>query len=102
MGRYWTKEERKKHLEKSRERKHRQEVLLASQTIEENGDAVGRPLDRTHSGINRKTANNIDNTAKKHKTKRSHKEEVLGQAVPKVGPNAGNVNVLGLLSVTTV
>lgn len=30
MGRYWTKEERKKHMEKSKERRHRQESLIAS------------------------------------------------------------------------
>lgn len=29
-GRYWSKEERKKHLEKSRERRHRQESVIAS------------------------------------------------------------------------
>lgn len=38
MGRYWTKEERKKHMEKSKERRHRQETLIASknQQINEN------------------------------------------------------------------
>lgn len=30
MGRYWSKEERKKHMEKSRERRHRQETIIAS------------------------------------------------------------------------
>lgn len=30
MGRYWTKEERKKHMEKAKERRHRQESLIAS------------------------------------------------------------------------
>lgn len=30
MGRYWTKEERKKHMEKSKERRQRQESLIAS------------------------------------------------------------------------
>lgn len=38
MGRYWTKEERKKHMEKAKERRHRQESLIASknQQIHEN------------------------------------------------------------------
>lgn len=38
MGRYWTKEERKKHMEKSKERRYRQESLIASknQQITEN------------------------------------------------------------------
>lgn len=30
MGRYWPKEERKKHMEKSKERRQRQETLIAS------------------------------------------------------------------------
>lgn len=30
MGRYWTKDERKKHMEKAKERRHRQESLIAS------------------------------------------------------------------------
>lgn len=38
MGRYWTKEERKKHMEKAKERRHRQESLIATknQQIHEN------------------------------------------------------------------
>lgn len=41
MGRYWTKEERKKHMEKSKERRHRQESLIASknQQMHENSHA---------------------------------------------------------------
>lgn len=35
-GRYWSKEERKKHLEKSRERRHRQESVIASKNQQSN------------------------------------------------------------------
>lgn len=36
IGRYWTKEERKKHMEKSKERRHRQESLIASKNQQMN------------------------------------------------------------------
>ncbi|XP_060537378.1 PDZ domain-containing protein 4 isoform X2 [Cylas formicarius] len=106
IGRYWTKEERKKHLEKSRERKQRQEILLASRNIEEVTEDTMKHLDKTSS---RKTANNIDNTVKKHKTKgRTHKEGYDNfstvQEVIVHGPKVPNSNskMMGLLSVTTV
>lgn len=35
-GRYWTKEDRKKHMEKSRERRHRQESIIASKNQQMN------------------------------------------------------------------
>ncbi|KAF2883452.1 hypothetical protein ILUMI_22719 [Ignelater luminosus] len=110
IGKYWTKEERKKHLEKSRERKQRQEILLSSKNIEENCELVyQKPFDKIHSASAKKMANNLDNTAKKHKAKRVHKEgyhdfttvqEMLVHG-PKVIPNPSN-KVMGLLSVTTV
>ncbi|CAH0562515.1 unnamed protein product, partial [Brassicogethes aeneus] len=108
IGRYWTKEERKKHLEKSKERKQRQEILLASRNVDENNDIVLRPIEKTHSFSSKKAANNIDNTAKKHKTKRVHKEGYENFATvqdmlvhgPKV-PTPGT-KMVGLLSVTTV
>lgn len=110
IGRYWTKEERKKHIEKSRERKQRQEILLASRNIEENMDIIHpKSLDKNHMLLTKKLANNIDNTVKKHKSKKSHKDgvesfstvqEVLVHG-SKVVPNQ-NSKMLGLLSVTTV
>ncbi|XP_050314291.1 E3 ubiquitin-protein ligase PDZRN3 isoform X2 [Anthonomus grandis grandis] len=100
IGRYWTKEERKKHLEKSRERKQRQEILLASRNIDE------IPEEHVKSAT-RKAANNIDNTAKKHRStkSRTHKDKdgheegavVHGQKTPQ-----SNGKLTGLLSVTTV
>lgn len=35
-GRYWSKEDRKKHMEKSRERRHRQESIIASKNQQMN------------------------------------------------------------------
>lgn len=102
IGRYWTKEERKKHLEKSRERKQRQEILTASRHIEE--------ITEEHNikSSSRKVANNIDNTAKKHRTKsRPHKEKDGHDAAQDVighgqKPPQTNGKLMGLLSVTTV
>ncbi|XP_030756114.1 PDZ domain-containing RING finger protein 4 [Sitophilus oryzae] len=104
IGRYWTKEERKKHLEKSRERKQRQEILMASRNIEEVSE-------EQFKSSSRKAANNLDNTVKKHRSikSRTHKEKeghensvqevvVHGQKTP---PPA-NGKLIGLLSVTTV
>lgn len=110
IGRYWSKEERKKHLEKSRERKQRQEILLASKNIDENMEIIHpKGLDKPHILLSKKVANNIDNTAKKHKIKKNHKEcyenfstvqDVIVHG-PKVLPNQ-NSKMIGLLSVTTV
>lgn len=100
IGRYWTKEERKKHLEKSRERKQRQEILQASRNVEECAEKV-------HSATIKKVSNNIDNMAKKHKSKKMHKESCDNFNVQDVlvhGPKVANSNskMVGLLSVTTV
>ncbi|CAG9759276.1 unnamed protein product [Ceutorhynchus assimilis] len=102
IGRYWTKEERKKHLEKSRERKQRQEILTASRNIDD--------IAEEHiKSASRKVANNIDNTAKKHRTtkSRTHKDKDGHDVVQEVivhGQKAGQANgkLVGLLSVTTV
>lgn len=109
IGRYWTKEERKKHLEKSKERKQRQEILLASRSIEENSELViHKPVDKVHPISSKKAANNLDNTAKKHKSKRVHKEGYENFATVQEmivhGPKLPNSNskMMGLLSVTTV
>lgn len=109
IGRYWTKEERKKHVEKSRERKQRQEILLACKNIDENAEIIHSKSYDKNCLAAKKLVNNLDNTAKKHKTKKTHKEcyeniatvqEVLAHG-PKVVPNP-NSKMLGLLSVTTV
>ncbi|XP_017774042.1 PREDICTED: E3 ubiquitin-protein ligase PDZRN3 isoform X2 [Nicrophorus vespilloides] len=113
IGRYWTKEERKKHLEKSKERKQRQEILMAAKNIDENGDFIfHKTLDKSHgSMMNKKAANNLDNTVKKHKsTKKSQKSDVYENFSTvqevlvhgnKVSANQ-NSKMIGLLSVTTV
>lgn len=100
IGRYWTKDERKKHLEKSRERKQRQEILLASRNLEEN-------VDKAHSLTIKKVSNNIDNMAKKHKSRKSHKESYDNFNVQEVLVHGTKVSnppnkMVGLLSVTTV
>lgn len=84
--------------------------MLSSKNIEENCELVyQKPFDKIHSASAKKMANNLDNTAKKHKAKRVNKEgyhdfttvqEMLVHG-PKVIPNPSN-KVMGLLSVTTV
>ncbi|XP_022914767.2 PDZ domain-containing RING finger protein 4 isoform X1 [Onthophagus taurus] len=103
IGRYWTKEERKKHVEKSKERKQRQEILQAARHLDENVETQ-HPKDKL---VSKKTTNNIDNTAKKYKAKKVHTydnfstvQDVLLHG-PKSVPNQ-NSKMIGLLSVTTV
>lgn len=45
LGRYWPKEERKKHMEKSRERRQRQETLIATKMATKPNDEVQSSLD---------------------------------------------------------
>lgn len=49
-GRYWTKEDRKKHMEKSRERRHRQESIIATknQQMNEQYQNNGIPMTGNH------------------------------------------------------
>ncbi|KAF5270812.1 hypothetical protein FQA39_LY08329 [Lamprigera yunnana] len=100
MGKYWKKEDRKKHLEKSKERRQRQE----------NSEGVyQKPFDKVHSSSAKKNYANADNTNRKHKTKRTNKEEYHDFTTvqemlmhgPQVLPNS-NSKIMGLLSVTTV
>ncbi|KAK4872249.1 hypothetical protein RN001_016373 [Aquatica leii] len=100
MGKYWKKEDRKKHLEKSKERKQRLE----------NSDGVyQKPFDKVHSSSTKKSYTNADNSNKKHKAKRTNKEEYHDFTTvqemlmhgPQVLPNS-NSKIMGLLSVTTV
>ncbi|XP_018326054.1 E3 ubiquitin-protein ligase PDZRN3 isoform X2 [Agrilus planipennis] len=102
VGRYWTKEERKRHLEKSRERKQRQEILLASRYVENTEVRKNEKLAST----SKKASCSADPT-KKHKNKKGHKEGELTtvQDVLVHGPKMisnPNSKMIGLLSVTTV
>lgn len=86
-------------MEKSRERKQRQEILQASRNMEE--------CEVLQSATMKKVSNNIDNMAKKHKSKKVHKEPYENFNVQEVlvhGQKVANSNskMVGLLSVTTV
>lgn len=52
MGRYWTKEERKKHMEKSKERRHRQETLIASKNQQINENNAQHTIYNVNAGSN--------------------------------------------------
>ncbi|KAF5297830.1 hypothetical protein FQR65_LT09901 [Abscondita terminalis] len=100
MGKYWKKQDRKKHLEKSKERKQR---------LENSEGVYQKPFDKVHTCLTKKNYANADNSNKKHKTKRTNKEEYHDFTAvqemlmhgPQVLPNS-NSKVMGLLSVTTV
>lgn len=114
VGRYWTKEERKKHLEKSKERKQRQEILLASRHIEETSEIIPKAgtIDKNAAAcpLSKKVVNNMDNTVKRHKSKQKQKDcyenfatvqEHLANKPPTL-PTSQSSKMIGLLSVTTV
>lgn len=52
LGRYWPKEERKKHMEKSRERRQRQETLIATKMATKPNDAASEVQSTLEDGGN--------------------------------------------------
>ncbi|KAG7157590.1 PDZ domain-containing RING finger protein 4-like [Homarus americanus] len=122
LGRYWSREERKRHLEKERERRRRHELLRRQQQQQqqqvphapdeppsalrtctlENG--VHQALWRDHS-IRRKTSSTLETSHKKSSTsrKRDVEETAYGARTPVLPANPPpSQQMKGLLSVTTV
>lgn len=90
MGRYWTKEEKKRHLEQARQRKQRHQGLLRQQLkqheVSNCDNVVVVDDDTTRKSSSQDTGVNINQT--------SHN---------KIDDNCGgNGKPVGLLSVTTV
>lgn len=98
LGRFWTKEERKKHMEKSKERRHRQEAIVAAknqQLIDTNGGHFVR-------------VNGLPPTIPKSKSTETHRRASMSR---KKNNNKDDFSVadatevngkVGLLSVTLV
>lgn len=106
MGRYWPKEDRKKHMEKSKERRQRQETLIASknQQITEN---VPQTMPHNPTG-DRKTIKKQSSIGG-NKATTPHETNVPITATRNANGNGpttpANVDVSklsGILSVTTV
>lgn len=118
-GRYWTKEERKKHMEKSRERRNRQESMIASKnqqsnifislvnnsnTIPTQSGSLNNPLEPNTSKQSALVAETSTKTLKK-------KKEPIGMTtsstatydnIPTGIKLPSDTKLEGLLSVTTV
>lgn len=80
---------------------------MASRSLEEGGDTGTKTAEKVHTATTKKASNNLDNMAKKHKTKKTHKETYDNFNVQDVlvhGTKVANPSnkMVGLLSVTTV
>lgn len=95
IGRYWTKEERKKHMEKSRERRNRQELIISTKTlVDDNKQKLPSPGYDLQSAGQKKIV----------KKKNNNKEDfiVQQQLIPQQQSPQQQSSQTGLLSVTTV
>lgn len=102
MGRYWPKEDRKKHMEKSRERRLRQETLIATKNhqITEN---VQQPNATATVAGDKKTLKKKDSI--KATTPHEPNAPVIASRNGAAATTPANVDVSklsGILSVTTV
>ncbi|KYN02869.1 PDZ domain-containing protein 4 [Cyphomyrmex costatus] len=110
VGRYWSKEERKRQLERARERKQRQQELILQQQqqqIQQTNDVL--ICEHTEEKISKKPLNIVELSHKKMVRKKTTLDEfatvqemlVHGNRVGAGGPGTGG-KLMGLLSVTTV
>lgn len=125
MGRYWTKEERKKHMEKSKERRQRQESLIASKNQQMHDVSYAPQCPTTHY-YPQQTQQHIQQTTQgisiDKKTMKKKKEPTSNANVGATTPHDTNMQIIsnrnsngattpasvdvsklsGILSVTTV
>lgn len=118
MGRYWTKEERKKHMEKSKERRQRQESLIASKNQQMHETSHAPFNQYCHS--QQQQPNQV--TIVDKKTLKKKKESIPPNSIGVITPHESNMQIVsnrnsngattpasvdvsklsGILSVTTV
>lgn len=91
LGRYWNKEERKKHMEKARERRQRQESIIATKK-QSSADTPAVALYQQKQPIDRKTL----------KKKRDAADPPANDNARQPSAPAVDPKVVGMLSVTTV
>lgn len=114
LGRFWTKEDRKKHMEKAKERRTRQEAMIAAknQQLAENFNSLTQhPIQVAVNGLpptipkSKSTETHRKSTIKRQSRNGEH---VLDAQKPPALPPANGTNVGapngkgGILSVTTV
>lgn len=124
LGRFWTKEERKKHMEKAKERRYRQEAMIAAknqqlaETIDNrtNGPQPAFIQQSTQHYTQQvelnspRTINGLPPTIPKSKSTETNRKSTLKKRkddqVPELGvkTNGNGIisNKVGILSVTTV
>lgn len=114
LGRFWTKEERKKHMEKAKERRCRQEAMIAAknQQLLEPATAVVNKVNGLPPTIpkSKSTETNRRQTSMIRKAKtNNNKEDFIGVVDQPAAAAAGAPDVvkpingkIGILSVTTV
>lgn len=91
IGRYWTKEDRKKHMEKSRERRNRQELVISTKTF----------VDDSKIKLPSPSCDLISGQKKISKKKNNNKDDFVVQQ-QQISPQQQSSQTTGLLSVTTV
>lgn len=91
IGRYWTKEDRKKHMEKSRERRNRQELVISTKTF----------VDDSKIKLPSPSFDLISGQKKISKKKNNNKDDFVVQQ-QQISPQQQSSQTTGLLSVTTV
>lgn len=102
LGRYWPKEERKKHLEKAKERRHRQESLIASKNQQMNEQP---PAVNSDKKTLKRKKDSIPTTATPHDNHTGGPSIVNQMNTTNrnsSGAPAPDTKLAGLLSVTTV
>lgn len=104
IGRYWTREERKRHLEKARDRKQRKEILMKTAKLSE---AVDKNEEDDSSQGKRDGFANIVLSKKKSVCYSSGRRKLRIPSTPSSTvlddfPIAGPSATFGILSVTTV
>lgn len=117
LGRFWTKEDRKKHMEKAKERRTRQEAMIAAknQQLAENFNlaqqhstlAAPAPINGLPPTIpkSKSTETHRKSTIKRQSRNGEHVVDAGGQQKPPALPPANGTVVNGkggILSVTTV
>ena len=109
VGRYWTKEERKRQLERAKERKQRQQELILQQQIQMQSNDTLISV-HTDEKTGKKPINIVELSHKKMARKKGAIDDfttvqemlVHGNRVGGTGGPATSGKLMGLLSVTTV
>lgn len=110
VGRYWSKEDRKRQLERARERKQRQQELILQQQQQQMQPTNDLLIcEHTEDKVSKKPLNIVELSHKKMARKKTTLDDfttvqemlVHGNRVGAGGPGTGG-KLMGLLSVTTV